>query len=120
MRASGVVGAVAPGIGLCIALALAGEALAARLALPLPGAVIGLGAYLALLALPGDWFGWSRAGAALLVRWLGAMLVPALLGLNFALLAGSALPLALLLVVTTLVTGVATALLYARAGGGDE
>lgn len=113
------VAAVMPGLALCIALAMAGNALAERLALPVPGAVIGLAAYLGLLLIPGDRLGWSRSGGQLLLRWLGAMLVPALLGLGarMMLLADAAVPLAVLLVTTTLVTGVATAWLYRLAGG---
>ncbi|OYU16166.1 MAG: hypothetical protein CFE37_02130 [Alphaproteobacteria bacterium PA4] len=110
--------AVVPGLLLCVGLALAGQALAAALQLPVPGAVLGLLAYLLLLLLvPAARH--TRAGAALLVRWIGAMLVPALIGLHAALplLAAAALPVMLLLVGTTLVTALATAWLYRLAGG---
>ncbi|KPF78205.1 hypothetical protein IP88_04635 [alpha proteobacterium AAP81b] len=112
----------APGVALCIALAEAGRWLAAALALPVPGAVIGLAAYLALLLTLGERLAWSRDGGRLLLRWLGALLVPALVGLGARamLIADAALPLVLLLVTTTLVTAVATALLYRLAGGGDS
>ena len=106
------------GVTFCCALALAGDWLAARAGLPIPGAVLGLAVYLAWLAW-GRGIGWSRPGAMLLVRWIGAMIVPALVGLQgyFGVLAGSAVPLLLLLVATTLVTGAATAFFYRLAGG---
>ncbi len=109
---------MAPGVGLCVALALAGDALAAWVRLPVPGAILGLVAYLLWLTL-GRGIGWSRRGAGLLIRWIGAMIVPALVGLQAyaAVLAHGALPLAMLLVVTTLLTALATALLYRLAGG---
>ncbi len=108
-----------PGVALCVVLALAGNALAARAGLPVPGAVLGLIVYAGWLA-SGRGIAWSRPGAALLVRWLGAMIVPALVGLaTYAdLLAGAALPLAVLLVATTLLTALTTALVYRLAGGG--
>lgn len=110
--------AVVPGLLLCIGLSLAGQALAAALQLPVPGAVLGLLVYLLLLLwVPSATT--TRPGAALLIRWIGAMLVPALIGLQGAvpLLAQSALPVALLLVMTTMITGLATAWLYRLAGG---
>ncbi|MFZ4689609.1 MAG: CidA/LrgA family protein [Polymorphobacter sp.] len=107
-----------PGVLLCCALALGGEALAGWSGLPLPGAALGLLAYLAWLVW-GRAIGWSRPGAALLLRWIGAMVVPALVGLvaQAGVLAGALLPVLVLLVVTTLVTATATALLYRLAGG---
>lgn len=108
------------GLLLCIVLSIAGEALVAALALPLPGPILGLLVYLALL-LPGRGMAWSRPGAALLLRWLGALVVPVLIGLQAyaGALAEAALPLALLLIVTTLVTALATALIFRLAGGRD-
>lgn len=105
-------------MALCCGLAIAGAALAARLALPVPGAILGLIAYAGWLA-SGRAVAWSRPGAALLVRWIGAMIVPALVGLEAyaTKLAGAALPLAALMVGTTLVTAVTTAALYRLAGG---
>lgn len=109
---------VLPGVLLCMALAMAGNALATQLKLPLPGAILGLLGYLGWLAW-GRGIAWSRRGAGLLIRWIGAMIVPALDGLQLyaGVLAGSALGLGVLLVVTTLVTAVATAVLYRLAGG---
>lgn len=108
----------APGVVLCVALAMAGEALVAWLALPLPGAVLGLLGFLVLLL--GDRaIAWSRPGAALMLRWIGAMVVPALVSLALVAdrLAGALLPLVLVMVASTLVTALATAGLYRLAGG---
>jgi putative effector of murein hydrolase LrgA (UPF0299 family) len=109
-----------PGVGLCCALAVIGEALARGLSSPIPGAILGFGLYLLWLA-SGRGIGWSLPGATLLIRWIGAMIVPALVGLGgyAALLGGVALPLAAILVTTTLVTALATAGLYRLAGGRD-
>lgn len=107
-----------PGVALCIVLAVCGDRLAARLGLPVPGAVLGLIVYLGGL-LAGRRLDWSRPGAALLLRWIGAMVVPALVGLQaqMKLLASSGLVILAVLVATTLITAVATALLYRLAGG---
>ena len=101
------------GVGLCAALAVAGDAVATRLTLPVPGAVLGLLVYLGWLV-AGRGVVWSRPGAALLLRWLGALIVPALVGLvAYAdVLAAAVLPLAIVIAVTTLATAVTTALLY--------
>jgi|APFEC2959095136_1045048.scaffolds.fasta_scaffold00073_6 holin-like protein len=109
-----------PGLMLCVVLAIAGQALVGALALPLPGAIIGLLVYLGLL-LAGRGVAWSRPGAAQLLRWLGALVVPVLIGLQAyaGALAGAVLPLALLLIATTLVTALATALIFRLAGGRD-
>ena len=110
-----------PGVALCIMLAMAGDALARGLGLPLPGAVIGLIAYLAWLG-SGRGISWAAPGAGLLLRWLGAMVVPALVSVADALptalpAGGTLLPLLALLVITTLATALATAFLYRWAGG---
>ena len=109
---------VLPGVALCAGLALAGDTLAARLGLPVPGAVLGLVFYLAWL-LAGRGIGWSRPGAALLLRWIGALIVPALVSLALAAdrIAPVLLPLAGVMLVSTLVTAVATAVIYRLAGG---
>jgi putative effector of murein hydrolase LrgA (UPF0299 family) len=106
-----------PGVLLCCALAMAGNALAALAQLPVPGAVLGLLAYLAWL-ISGRGIGWSVPGAALLLRWIGALIVPALVGLTAyaGVLAGAAVPLLFVLVATTLITGLATALIFRIAG----
>ncbi len=112
-----------PGAALCCALATAGDWLAVRLGLPVPGAVIGLAVYLLwLLAgqhVASSSIAWSRPGAALLLRWLGALIVPALVGLSAyaAILAGALLPLVLLLILTTVATALVTAGLYRLLGG---
>ncbi len=102
-----------PGVLLCIALALAGQLLMGMLRLPVPGAIIGMIGYAIWLA-SGRGIGWSQPGAQLLLRWLGAMIVPALVGLEayMMLLANSLLRLLAVLMVTTVATGLATAWLY--------
>jgi holin-like protein len=107
-----------PGVLLCCALAMAGTALAGWLRLPLPGAVLGLLAYLGWL-ISGRGIGWSRPGAELLLRWIGALIVPALVGLTAyaGVLAGAAWPLLGVLVTSTLVTALATAAFFRLAGG---
>ncbi|MBC7504273.1 MAG: CidA/LrgA family protein [Sandarakinorhabdus sp.] len=109
---------LAPGVLLCCALAQAGIVVVRWLALPVPGAVLGLLAYSGWLA-SGRGIAWSRPGAALLLRWIGALIVPALVGLTAyaGILAGAALPLAAVLVVTTVITALATALIFRAAGG---
>lgn len=113
-----VLASISGGVLLCCALALAGGWLAGRAGVPVPGAVIGLGLYLVWLAL-GRGIGWSEAGARFLLRWLGAMVVPALVGVAgvAGTLGADALKVLALLVVTTLVTALATALIYRAAGG---
>ena len=102
------------GIALLVALRLAGDALAAGLALPLPGPVLGMGIALALL------FGVPALrpllldGSALMMTLLGALIVPAAVGLQaFAPLLGrQALALAAVLLLSTLITGLVTAGVY--------
>ncbi len=110
----------APGVALCCLLALGGDAVARGVGLPVPGAVLGLLVYAIWLA-SGRGIAWSQPGAILLVRWLGAMIVPALVALQGAawVPAGAAGALLGLLVVTTLVTAGVTAVLYRLAGGGE-
>ncbi|MEY2884032.1 MAG: LrgA family [Pseudomonadota bacterium] len=107
-----------PGVLLCIALAMAGNAVVARTHLPLPGSVLGLLVYLGWLMV-GRGINWSRPGAALLLRWIGALIVPALVGLTAyaAALAGATLPLLFVLVATTLLTALATAAIFRLMGG---
>lgn len=110
--------AMVPGVLLCCALAAAGEAVVAWARLPVPGAVLGMLVYTGWL-MTGRGIDWSRPGAALLLRWLGAMVVPALVGLSAyaGTLAKVGVQVLMLLVVTTLVTAVATAVIYRVAGG---
>jgi holin-like protein len=107
-----------PGVLLCCALAWVGNALAAMAQLPVPGSVLGLLAYLGWLS-NGRGILWSVPGAALLLRWLGALIVPALVGLMAyaGVLLGAAVPLLAVLVSTTLITALATALIFWLAGG---
>ncbi len=107
-----------PGILLCCALAMAGNALVAWARLPIPGAVLGLLVYLGWL-ISGRSIGWSVPGAALLLRWIGALIVPALVGLTAyaGVVVGAAVPLLVVLVATTLITALATAVIFRLAGG---
>lgn len=109
---------MAPGVLLCCGLMMVGSAVARWAGLPMPGAALGLLVYLGWL-LTGRGIAWSRPGAALLLRWLGAMVVPALVGLQVhaGVLGGATLAVAGILVVTTLVTALATAALYRLMGG---
>ena len=105
------------GVLLCVALAWGGAELADWAGLPVPGAVLGMAAYVLLLGSGrGDW---SLRGADLLTRLIGAMIVPALVGL--ALFGRELLPalgpLALVLFGSTAVTALATAALFRLAGG---
>lgn len=113
-----VVGRTLPGVLLCCALAMAGNALASWLRLPVPGAVLGLLAYLGWL-ISGRGIGWSRPGAALLLRWIGALIVPALVGLTAyaGVLAGAAVSLLVVLLATTLLTALTTAVIFRLVGG---
>jgi holin-like protein len=110
--------AVLPGVLLCAGLAVTGDAVVTALGLPVPGAVLGLIGYLVWLLI-GRGIGWSRPGAALLLRWIGAMVVPALVSLALAAdrIAGVLLPLAAVMLVSTLITALATAAIYRLTGG---
>lgn len=97
-----------------------GEAAARLTGLPLPGAILGLLAYVALLLGAPRLAGWTLDGAQALVRLIGALIVPAAVGLVLfmPLLAPAWGKVALLLVASTLVTGLATAALYRLAARG--
>lgn len=98
-----------------LALLSAGGSIVARATgIVVPGPVLGMAAYLALLLLAPRAFGWTLSGARLLTSILGALIVPAAVGLaGFTPeLGADALPLAATLILSTLVTGVATAALY--------
>ena len=97
------------GLALVGGLAAAGDAATAALHLPVPGAVLGLLAYLALLATGrGEW---STGGARWLAGLLGALIVPPLVGVAaFApVLAAGGWRLGLALVAGVVVTGLITA-----------
>ena len=98
-----------------VLLSLAGDLAAALLGIDIPGPIIGLGAYLLLLWLWPSFGAWTLPAARLLTRYLGALIVPAAVGLAaFApFIAGAVPALAVVLVASTLVTGLTTALLYA-------
>ena len=101
-----------------VALSAAGSWLQSQFALFMPGPVVGMVAY-AVLLLATPWLDWTLPTARLLASWLGALIVPALVG---AVLLGSALAhggwrLAFVLVASTALTGLATAGLFQAIGG---
>ena len=103
------------GLVALVVLSLGGDLASAWLGVGVPGPIIGLGVFLLLLTLSARFAAWTLPAARLLTRYLGALIVPAAVGLAaFApFIAGAAPTLALVLVVSTLVTGITTALLYA-------
>ena len=105
------------GIVLVVGLALAGGWLSTVAGGAIPGAVIGMALYLALLAT--GRFGWSLRGADVLTALIGAMIVPALVGLAaFAdVLRPAAATVAVVLVLSTAITALVTAALFRLAGG---
>jgi len=107
--------AITVGLVVLILLSLAGDLAVAMLGIAVPGPIVGLAAYLALLALWPAFRSWTLTAARLLTRFLGALIVPAAVGLAaFAPFVAEVAPqLVLVIVVSTLVTGLTTALLYA-------
>ncbi len=105
----------AVGLVVLVALSLAGDLAAALLGIAIPGPILGLAAYVALLLVWPAFGTWTLPAARLLTRFLGALIVPAAVGLAaFApFVAGVAPQLILVIVVSTLVTGLTTALIYA-------
>lgn len=106
---------VTVGLVVLVLLSLAGDLAVALLGIAVPGPIVGLAVYLALLALWPAFRSWTLPAARLLTRYLGALIVPAAVGLAaFAPFVAEVAPqLALVIVVSTLVTGLTTALLYA-------
>ena len=105
----------AAGFLVLVTLSVAGDRLAHLLGLPVPGPVIGLGLYLLLLALVPGAEAATAPAARTFLRLLGGLIVPAAVGLAAfgPFLAEAAPALAVVLVVSTLVTGLTTALIYA-------
>lgn len=101
-----------------VALNLAFGWIATRLSMPLPGPVLGLAVYTALLLLT-SWLDWTLPAARWLAGWLGALIVPALVGIVLFgdVIASGGIRLALVLVVSTAATGLATAWLFRIVGG---
>lgn len=103
-------------------LALAGLALLGQLAstwlgflgLGLPGPVLGLAAYVGLMAASPAFARAAQPGAELLLKLLGVLITPAAVGLALhrGELAGEAGRLALVILASTLITGLATAFAY--------
>jgi putative effector of murein hydrolase LrgA (UPF0299 family) len=105
----------AAGFGVLVALSLGGDLIARTLKLAVPGPVLGLAAYSVLMALVPAVERLTAPAARLMLGLLGALIVPAAVGLAaFAPAIREAVPaLTLVLVVSTVVTGLTTALLYA-------
>ncbi|MFC3712261.1 CidA/LrgA family protein [Sphingoaurantiacus capsulatus] len=105
----------AAGFAALILLWMAGEIIAALADIDVPGSIIGLGAYLLLMKLSPAFASWTLPAARLFTRFLGALIVPAAVGLAaFAPFLIEVAPrLILVLVISTVFTGVTTALLYA-------
>lgn len=101
-----------------VALSIGGGWIATRLRITLPGPVLGLAGYTTLLLLT-PWLGWTLPAARWLSSWLGALIVPALVGIVLFgdVVVGSGVRLALVLVVSTAVTGLVTAWLFRAVGG---
>lgn len=103
-------------------LALAGLALLGQFAstwlgflgLGLPGPVLGLAAYVGLMAASPAFARAAQPGAELLLKLLGVLITPAAVGLALhrGELAGEAGQLALVILASTLITGLATAFAY--------
>ncbi len=102
------------GAALIVGLWWAGGRLALLSPAPVPGAVIGLGLLLLLLRAPGV-RGLVARPAALLTGVLGALIAPAAVALGDGipgLAPGDGARIAAVLVISTLMTGIATALLW--------
>ena len=107
----------AGGIAVIVALSLGGDWLRESLGLAVPGPVLGMGAYLLLLATRR--FDWSLAGAGLLTGLIGAIIVPPLVGLALfdEVLRPALAGVAAVLVLSTALTAAAAALIFRLAGG---
>lgn len=101
-----------PGLAALTALAVVGQWASAYLGLP--GPILGLAAYLALLLAFPAFARATQPAAEGLLKLLGLLITPAAVGLMLHAdeLAGEAGRLALVVVLSTVATGVATALAY--------
>jgi holin-like protein len=101
------------------ALAALGGWLAPLLPLPIPGPVCGLILLLLLLAVIPPLEGWIAPAADLLLRYLGLLIVPAAVGVfgYGDVIARHGVALLVILLVTTVLTGLISAHLFARARG---
>ncbi len=95
-------------------LTLAGDSVSRFFTLPVPGPILGMIALLALLGFFPKISTYVTPAADLLLTWLGALIVPAAAGvvLYGGLFRAHGAALMAILVVTTLLTGVCTALVY--------
>ncbi len=100
--------------GVLSGLSLAGDGVSRFFNLPVPGPILGMIALLALLGFFPKTGAWVTPAADVLLRWLGALIVPAAAGvvLYGALFRAHGAALVAVLVVTTLLTGVCVALVY--------
>ncbi|MEX6725864.1 CidA/LrgA family protein [Parapedomonas caeni] len=98
------------GLALLVGLAGAGEWASHRLPLGLPGAILGLLAYLALLAASPRIHAWTGEAAERLLKVLGILITPAAVGLatHTDAMASELGRIVIVLVVSTLATGLAT------------
>ena len=101
-----------PGLAALAGLALLGQWASGFAGLP--GPVLGLAAYVALMAAVPGFARATQAGAELLLKILGALITPAAVGLALHRneLASEAGRLALIIVLSTVITGVVTAYAY--------
>ena len=106
------------GLALLAGVAAGGSWLAARASLPLPGPVLGMLGYAAVLLVT-PWLEWSLGAARWVAGLIGALLVPPLVGvvLYQADAAAGGLRLAAVLVVSTGLTALTTAGLFRLCGG---
>ncbi len=100
-----------------VLLSFGGSFLARLLNLPIPGSILGMITLLAILFAFPAFSTWVMPAADALLRWLGALIVPAAAGIILYgdLFQAHALALGLVLVVTTLATGVCIAVIYRMA-----
>lgn len=104
----------AAGFGLLAGLSAAGFWASSRLPLGLPGAIIGLIAYVALLLAVPRAAQLTQEAAEMLLKWLGLLITPAAVGLALHAdrLASEAGRLAIVIVASTVITGFATLAAY--------
>jgi holin-like protein len=113
MTVTSVFRAITSVIILC-GLSIGGEHVSNALHLPVPGPILGMITLLALLAAFPRLHAWVAPAADVLLRWLGALIVPAAAGIVLYgdVFKDHGLALAAVLVVTTLMTGLSIALIY--------
>lgn len=95
-------------------LSIGGDAVSGALNLPVPGPILGMIVLLGLLGAVPKLQIWAAPAADFLVRWLGALIVPAAAGIVLygEVFKTHGLALAAVLIITTLLTGLAIAVIY--------